>query len=106
MPRNEFYCQCRMRRPVEGKPNAYEEMVSWIPSDIAKVGNVVKLKEWSKDEEWSENWTITSAGPKTNGGKVEARAGDYKKQRGESDAVRDNEGRWETPDRRGKKGSA
>jgi hypothetical protein len=88
MARNEFYCQCQLARPVKGQPNAHQKMVSWIPSDIAKVGNIIRLKEWPNDKEWSENWTVVSVGPKTEGGKIETRAGDYKNQRKVSDVER------------------
>ncbi len=60
-------------------------MVSWIPSDIAIPGKVVRLKEWPRDEEWSEGWTVVSAGPKKDGDKVEAAENDYKHQRETSD---------------------
>ena len=98
MARNEFYRQCRMRRPLQGKRESdavvvqpldgsepYEEMTSFIPADKAKVGNVVKLKTWSHDKEWSENWEITYVGPKRRGDFVEKNADLWKHQRKMSD---------------------
>jgi len=82
MPRNEFYCQCKLQRPVGG--GGIEVMVSWIPSDIAKAGNKVRLKEWPGDE-WSEGWTIFWVTEKVSGDNVESRELDYKHQREFSD---------------------
>lgn len=59
--------------------------MSWIPSDIAKVGNVVKLKEFHNDKEWSENWTVIYASPKQPGKDIEERADLWKHQRKVSD---------------------
>jgi len=95
-----------MRRPVKDRPNAYEELVSWIPLGIARLGNVVRLKEWPNDKEWSEGWEVIAVGARRPGDLIEAGAADYKKQRGESDAFRDKEGSWDTPNRRRKKESA
>ena len=119
MARNEFYCQCTLRRPAPEKPSrgamivrpldgssTYEEMVSYIPSDKAKVGNIVMLKVWPGDKEWSEGWEVIYAGLRRSGKYVEENAENYRHQREESDARRDTDGSWDTPNRRGKKRSA
>jgi hypothetical protein len=63
----------------------YEEMVSWIPTDIAKVGKTVRLKEFHKDKEWSEGWKVIAVGPKRDGKKIEENADLWKHQREVSD---------------------
>lgn len=104
MPRNEWYRQCGLRRPAGKYPipeydrdgsvqvvrrldnsEAFEEMVSWIPADIAVVGNTVRLKAFSRDKEWSEGWEIISVGPKRSGEVREAYADLWKRQREVSD---------------------
>lgn len=42
MARNEKYTQCTMERPVKG---GVTRMVSWIPTPMAKLHTVVRLKE-------------------------------------------------------------
>lgn len=54
--REKFYRQCELARPSElGR----ELMTSWIPEKIAKVGNVVRLKD--EDGEWTEGWEVLVA---------------------------------------------
>jgi len=102
MPRNDFYRQCRLRRPagkfkrvkgddsqivtpLDGSEPPYEEMVSWLPSDIAIVGKTVRIKEFHKDKEWSEGWVVLSVGPKRDGKTIEDNADLWKHQREVSD---------------------
>lgn len=85
MPRKEWYKQCKMVRPIEGKEDSFETMVSWIPAQAAKIGAVVHLKEFPSDKEWDKGWIVISAGDKKPGDKIEARATDYKHQRKVSD---------------------
>ena len=85
MPRNKFYCQCKLQRPVNGKENSHEIMISWIPADIAKKGNIVKLKTWPSDKEWSENWKIVEIWDKKPGADIEKYTDDWRYQRSVSD---------------------
>jgi hypothetical protein len=99
MARQEFYCQCKLRRLLrhdrKREPASwveqrvvggafYEVMVSWIPADIAKKGNKVRLKEFGPDE-WSEGWEVMSVGDKRAGDRVEVAVPDWKHQRSQSD---------------------
>lgn len=34
-------------------------MISWIPEEIAKIGNVVRLKEMNSSE-WSKGWSVVA----------------------------------------------
>jgi len=83
VPRNKFYCQCLLVRSAE--EGRIENMVSWIPSDIAKEGNLVRLKESGKDLEWSEGWTVAEVRGKIKGELAEAFSDLWKHQRKMSD---------------------
>lgn len=85
MPRNAFYCQCKMERPSGDNPEAVEVLVSWIPSTKAKVGNVVRLKEFPSDLEWSEGWKVIEVWAKQDGKTVEKNADLWKTHREGSD---------------------
>jgi hypothetical protein len=102
MARQEKYTQCKLRRPLRAErkrePGSwlehgilhdpdntiYEVVVSWIPSDIAKKGNPVRLKEFGSDE-WSEGWTVLEVWGTKAGDQVEAAVPDHKHQRAQSD---------------------
>lgn len=84
MARHEFYCQCYMERKSKRTPCGRETLVSWIPSTIARVGNVVKLRN-SADEPWSEHWRVIEVWAKKRGEQVEDASRDHLHQRGESD---------------------
>ena len=73
-----------MKRKLKGSKDRFETLTSWIPSDIAKVGNVVKLRN-SASEEWSENWKILEASDKFPGELVEKAERDFMRQRKQSD---------------------
>ena len=51
--RNNFYNQCLLERPCIG---GKERMVSWIPEDIAKCGNNVRLKSTHEKECLKDGW--------------------------------------------------
>jgi hypothetical protein len=80
--REKFYCQCRMRRPIDA--DRCELLISWIPEEIAKVGNTVKLRNGS-DEEWSEGWIVTSVGERRPYSWLVPKSHDYTTQRKASD---------------------
>jgi hypothetical protein len=62
----------------------YEVMVSWIPSDIATVGNTVRLKELGADD-WSEGWKVMETWATQKGDRVEAAMPEFKHHRKRSD---------------------
>ena len=74
-----------MRRQCKNKSNCFQLLTSWIPSNIAKVGNIVKLKEFSSDKKWSDGWEILTVGRKCSGCKIEIESIDYRHQRKMSD---------------------
>jgi hypothetical protein len=74
-----------MERPSERTPGAVETMVSWIPSDKAKKGKIVRLKEFPSDPEWSEGWKVMEVWGKRDGETVEKNADLWKHQREASD---------------------
>lgn len=82
MARNKFYTQCKLQRKEE---YGSETMTSWIPSDKAVKGLVIKLKEWPSDKRWSEGWEVLEVYSKVEGEKVEGSENDYKNQRKMSD---------------------
>jgi hypothetical protein len=100
MARQKFYSQCTLRRLLRANrkrepaswlqyalgpgSTVYEMVVSWIPDDIAKKGNKVRIKESGPDE-WSEGWEVMDVGSKLAGDKAEAACRDYLHQRDQSD---------------------
>lgn len=54
--KEKLYIQTRLERVF---PDRREEMVSWIPAEIAQKGNIVRLKD-NIDKEWSEGWKVLS----------------------------------------------
>ena len=79
--KSEFYCQCELTRPTG--VDRLETMVSWIPEKIAKVGNIVRLKD--KAGEWTEGWKVTAVYDRQPYTPLEAKERDYKRQRKASD---------------------
>ncbi len=53
MTRNVKYAQCAMRRIVAG---ASVVTTSYIPTQFAKVGRVLKLKD--SDDRWVDGWVV------------------------------------------------
>lgn len=80
--RSEFYRQCNLRRQVG--PDRFEDIMSWIPDEIAKVGNIVRLRN-SAEEEWSENWLVVAAHERRPLSYLKERERDYVNQRKASD---------------------
>jgi hypothetical protein len=58
---------------------------SWIPSNIATVGNVVRLKEHRSDRKWKEGWKVVLVGKKELKSVVKLDSSDYKNHRKMSD---------------------
>jgi len=52
-----MYSQCELRREVAG---GCQVMVSWIPTDIATVGKMVRLKDVEYGA-WTEGWEVVFA---------------------------------------------
>ncbi len=59
MTRNVKYAQCAMRRIVAG---ASVVTTSYIPTQFAKVGRVLKLKD--SDDRWVDGWVVETVGDK------------------------------------------
>lgn len=57
---------------------------AWIPTDLAKVGNLVSLKE-DKGDEWLKNWVVDATFTTMDSKTVQERSQDYKKTRKASD---------------------
>jgi len=55
---------------------------SWIPSQFAKKGNFVDLKDGGK---WDKGWKITLVGHMMSSDEIKQRKGDYTHQRRASD---------------------
>jgi hypothetical protein len=64
MSKKAFYRQCRLQR-------GNSETVSWIPSEFAKIGWVLSLKN---NEDWTHDWKVLSAGSEHEGKLVENQA--------------------------------
>jgi len=60
-----------------------EVLVSWIPADIAKVGNLVRLKD--DLGKWTEGWRIIEVWSRRKGDAVEVAFRDHLHQREVSD---------------------
>ncbi|MHA2219283.1 MAG: hypothetical protein ACXACY_25485, partial [Candidatus Hodarchaeales archaeon] len=82
MSKDKFYCQCVLHKPTK---YGIQEMVSWIPSNIATVGNVVRLKEHRSDRKWKEGWKVVLVGKKELKSVVKLDSSDYKNHRKMSD---------------------
>ena len=80
--RSEFYRQCELRRQVG--PDQYEVMMSWIPDEKAKVGNIVRLRN-STEEEWSEGWLVVAAHARMPYSYLKTKSHDHTIQRKASD---------------------
>ena len=57
MTRNVKYAQCAMRRIVAG---ASVVTTSYVPTQFAKVGRVLKLKD--SDDNWVDGWVVETVG--------------------------------------------
>jgi hypothetical protein len=57
MTKNVKYAQCSMRRIVDG---SCVVTTSYIPTQFAKVGRVLKLKD--SDDRWVDGWVVETVG--------------------------------------------
>ena len=76
MSRHETYTQCRLQRLTE---EGIQEMVSWLPTDIAKKGAVVRLKGWT------DGWKVVEVWATKRGDVVEAAVPDHRHHRKRTD---------------------
>lgn len=53
----QLYKQVSMERAIE---NGKVTSVAWIPSQLAKVGKRLSIKQ--KDDSWEDGWVVMSAG--------------------------------------------
>lgn len=75
MPK-ETHTQCSLTKgPLE--------MVSWIPSEVAKVGNLVRLKD--TEGIWTEGWQVRKVYATMDSPECRERSQDYKRTRKASD---------------------
>jgi hypothetical protein len=59
-------------------------MMSWIPDEKARVGNIVRLRN-NADEEWSEGWLVVAAYDRRPYAYLETTERDWTRQRKVSD---------------------
>jgi hypothetical protein len=57
MSREVNYTQCRLKKKT---PEGSMNQMSWIPSEFAKVGKVLKLREEDTDQ-WDDGWIVEAA---------------------------------------------
>jgi hypothetical protein len=76
------YTQTRMYKR-QGIQNHRYYHTAWIPSDIAVVGNTVRLK--NDDGTWEEDWIVEDTFNTQDWKTVAERSQDYKKTRKASD---------------------
>ena len=84
MARSEFFCQCKLHKPLDDGSGGHRVMVSWIPASKATVGNVVRLKNTAK-EEWKEGWEVIEVWSKRRFADIEKKERDHLRQRKASD---------------------
>lgn len=76
MPKEVMYTQCKLR-----KQNMYQ--MSWIPSEFATPGNVVKLRD--DNDVWSDGWIVEAAYSSKSHKEVNEYSQAHKRQRKASD---------------------
>ena len=81
--KDEYYRQCRLFRQSGMEPDTFELMMSWIPEKIAKVGNIVSLK--NEKGERTENWSVENVYDRCLYSALTKTERDYLKQRKASD---------------------
>lgn len=79
--REKFYRQCELARPCG--LDCRELMTSWIPEEIAKVGETVRLKD--EDGEWTEGWLVLAVYDRRPFSYLKERDRDHINQRKQSD---------------------
>jgi len=84
MARHDFYSQCKLHKPLDDGTGRHWIMVSWIPADKAKVGNVVRLRNSAK-EQWKEGWEVMEVWGTRRYKDAAAAEQDHKNQRKTSD---------------------
>ena len=75
-----MYTQCTLRRPTE---NGYSVDTAWIPSEFAKVGKIIKIKQ--ADDSWEDGWKVVSTGTTRSAEWLQGHERDYLHQREASD---------------------
>jgi hypothetical protein len=68
--------------------------IAWIPTKFAKVGKIVDIK---LDDVWDKGWKVEVVWETVPEDRVVPRQNDYQHQHEASDAYRDRDGRWVTP---------
>lgn len=76
------YRQCRMERPIE---KGVQVLVSYLPDQFAKTGEVVKLK--NAEDVWVDGWKILSVGELIPASIAEAGSRLHKKHRESTDVI-------------------
>jgi uncharacterized protein Veg len=77
MPKPETHTQCSLISPAGG------EMVSFIPTKVAQVGNVVSLKD--DEGRWTHGWRVGAIYTTMPSADVGERSRDYTRTRKASD---------------------
>ena len=75
-----MYTQCVLKRPSDG---GFLVDNAWIPSEFAKLGKVLKIKQ--DDNIWQDGWKVTSVGTTRNIEWLQTHERDYLHQREASD---------------------
>lgn len=75
--REQNYTQCKLK-----KENTYQ--TSWIPSEFAKVGKILKLKDEDTGV-WTDGWVVEAAYNTRSWQEVNKASQQYKHQRKASD---------------------
>ena len=76
MSKPETHTQCSLTKGAL-------EMVSWIPTEVARVGNLVRLKD--TDGVWTEGWRVRKTYATMETAECRDRSQDYKRTREASD---------------------
>lgn len=75
------YTQCRLKKKTEA---GSMHQMSWIPTEFAKVGKVIKLRDEDTDV-WDDGWVVEAAYSTRSWEEVNKASQLYKHQRKASD---------------------
>jgi hypothetical protein len=81
MSREVDYTQCKLSKKTQ---NGEMRQMSWIPSEFAKVGKVLKFRDEDTGE-WDEGWIVEAAYSTRSWAEVNVASQLYKHQRKASD---------------------